>query len=96
MVQILVRDKLQSLSGTARKILLNLVESIVLHGLENDKELMTIRNLVSDFLTGLTSGGHHCGSPKLLTQHQESVGNMQNMLVEKQLETVKFYNQQKF
>lgn len=30
-VQILVRDKLQNLSGSARKILLAIVESIVMH-----------------------------------------------------------------
>jgi len=85
-LQILVHERLQALSGSGRKMLLTLVEEVVIHCMGTNKELTTIRLLVSDFMAGL-GGGQHYGSPKLLTQHQDAASNLYHLLTNVQVET---------
>uniref|UniRef100_A0A5S6QAX6 F-box domain-containing protein n=1 Tax=Trichuris muris TaxID=70415 RepID=A0A5S6QAX6_TRIMR len=78
-IQILVQEKLHNLSGSARRILLSLIEATVTHCLDDCKELTTARLLVSDFMHGLTKG-HHYGSPTMISSHQESLGALYKVI----------------
>jgi len=85
-LQILVQERLQALSGSGRKMLLAIVGEVVLHCMGTNKELNTVRMLVSDFMAGL-SGGQHYGSPKLLSQHQDAASNLYQLLTNVQFGT---------
>ncbi|CDW56802.1 hypothetical protein TTRE_0000508401 [Trichuris trichiura] len=80
-IQILVQEKLHNLSGSARRILLSLIETTVMHCLDGCKELTTARLLVSDFMHGLTKG-HHYGSPTMISSHQESLTALYKMITD--------------
>jgi F-box protein 25/32 len=78
-VQILVTDKLQNLSASARKHLLAIIQSIVIHSVEKDVHVSTARDLVTRFGTGLE--GHVYGSPKLVSRQLDVVSNLVDSLV---------------
>ncbi|KAI6182501.1 F-box domain-containing protein [Aphelenchoides bicaudatus] len=78
-VQILVVDKLPSLSASARKHLLAIIQSIVINSVENDVHVSTARDLVTQFGSGLE--GHVYGSPKLVPKQMDVVSTLVDSLV---------------
>lgn len=78
-VQILVTEKLQNLSGTARKHLLSIIQTIVIHSVEKDVDVTTARDLVTKFGYGLE--GHVWGSPQLASQQLDTVTSLVDTLV---------------
>ncbi|CAJ0574401.1 unnamed protein product, partial [Mesorhabditis spiculigera] len=73
--QILIDEKLQNLSATARKTLLQILTAIVLRAVDNDFHQETARELVSNFgsqLEGTVCMHHVCGSPSLVSKHRQS------------------------
>lgn len=85
-VQILVQEKLQNLSATARKNLLVIIQAIVVHCVERDFQISTARSLVSDFGTGLE--GHLYGSPKLVSKQMGTVGDLLEVISERRPRTL--------
>ncbi|VDD97558.1 unnamed protein product [Enterobius vermicularis] len=79
-VQILVQDKLQNLSATARKNLLAIIQAI------SDLYTSTIRSLVLSFGSGLE--GHLFGSPKLILKQMDTVGDLLEFISERRLGTL--------
>ena len=79
-VQILVHEKLQNISATARKHLFAIIQSIVLHSVEQDVHVTTARDLLNQFSTGIEEG-HVCGSPKLVSRQLDSVIGLQDLLL---------------
>jgi len=71
-VQILVNDKLQNISASARKHLFAIIQAIVLHCINKDMYISTARDLLNQFGSGL-EGGHVCGSPQLVCRQQDTV-----------------------
>lgn len=85
-VQILVQEKLQNLSATARKSLLAIIQAIVVQCVERDFHISTARSLVADFGTGLE--GHLYGSPKLVTKQMGTVGDLLEVISERRPRTL--------
>lgn len=85
-VQILVQEKLQNLSATARKALLAIIKAIVLICVERDLHISTARSLVADFGTGLE--GHLCGSPQLASRQASVVGDLLELISERSPRTL--------
>ncbi|CAD5209351.1 unnamed protein product [Bursaphelenchus xylophilus] len=79
-VQILVNEKLQNLSATARKHLFAIIQAIVIHSVERDLHVSTARELVSQFGTGLE--GHVCGSPQLVSKQLDMANDLLDMIVD--------------
>ncbi|KAI6178314.1 F-box domain-containing protein [Aphelenchoides besseyi] len=73
-VQILVTEKLQNLSGLARKHLFGIIQAIVIQSVEQDVNVTTARDLVTRF--GEKLEGHVYGSPKLVSHQQDMVSNL--------------------
>lgn len=85
-VQILVQEKIQNLSATARKNLLAIIQAIVVHCVEGDLHISTIRSLVLNFGTGLE--GHLFGSPKLVSKQMGTVGDLLEFISERHPRTL--------
>ncbi|VDM95742.1 unnamed protein product [Thelazia callipaeda] len=85
-VQILVQEKLQNLSATARKALLSIIKAIVLTSVEKDLHISTARSLVSGFATGLE--GHLYGSPQLVSKQVEMIGDLLELISERRPRTL--------
>uniref|UniRef100_A0A1I7XGU6 F-box domain-containing protein n=1 Tax=Heterorhabditis bacteriophora TaxID=37862 RepID=A0A1I7XGU6_HETBA len=84
-VQILVHEKLQNLSATARKSLLGILTAIVLRTSEEDVHLSTARDLVQQF--GAALEGHVCGSPQLVSRHQHTAHGLLEVITDRQPRT---------
>jgi len=84
--QILVTEKLQNLSATARKHLFAIIQAIVIHSVDQDVHVSTARDLVNQFGAGLE--GHVCGSPQLVTRQLDTVSGLLEMINEKQPTTL--------
>jgi F-box protein 25/32 len=86
-VEILVHEKgLLNLSATARKHLFAIIQSIVIHSVENDVHVSTARDLVSQFGNGLE--GHVCGSPQLVSKQMDSVSYLVDMICDRKPTTL--------
>uniref|UniRef100_A0AC34QCU4 F-box domain-containing protein n=1 Tax=Panagrolaimus sp. JU765 TaxID=591449 RepID=A0AC34QCU4_9BILA len=73
-VQILVDEKLQNLSSSARRHLFSIIQAMVIHSMENDMHINTARELVNNFGTRLE--GHMYGSPQVVQQQMDIVSNL--------------------
>ncbi|OZC12900.1 hypothetical protein X798_00535, partial [Onchocerca flexuosa] len=85
-VQILVQEKLQNLSATARKALLSIIKAIVLICVEKDLHISIARSLVCDFGTGLE--GHLYGSPQLVSKQLNMIGDLLELISERRPRTL--------
>ncbi|KAL3998338.1 hypothetical protein ACH3XW_14650 [Acanthocheilonema viteae] len=85
-VQILVQEKLQNLSATARKALLSIIKAIVLICVERDLHISIARSLVCDFGTGLE--GHLYGSPQLVSKQLNMIGDLLELISERRPRTL--------
>lgn len=77
-VQILVEEKVQNLSATARKALLTILNAIVLRSAVEDVHVTTARELVQQFSEALE--GHVCGSPSIISAHKIAAGKFQRRI----------------
>ncbi|KAI1717909.1 F-box only protein 25 [Ditylenchus destructor] len=80
-VQILVHEKLQNISATARKHLFAIIQAMVIHSVDQDVHVSTARDLLNKFSTGLEEG-HVCGSPQLVSRQIGTVNNFLDMIVD--------------
>ncbi|TKR95503.1 hypothetical protein L596_009667 [Steinernema carpocapsae] len=80
-LQIIVSEKLVSVSATARKHVLSIIQAIVFNSVENDSHVSVARDLVNNFGSGLD--GHVCGSPKLVSRQLDIVGNLLETIAER-------------
>ncbi|XGW20692.1 hypothetical protein V3C99_004017 [Haemonchus contortus] len=85
-VEILVQEKVQNLSGNARKSLLGILTAIVLRSSEEDVHISTARELVQQF--GQALDGHVCGSPQLVSRHQHAASSLLDVISDRQPKTV--------
>uniref|UniRef100_A0A1I8AHX3 F-box domain-containing protein n=1 Tax=Steinernema glaseri TaxID=37863 RepID=A0A1I8AHX3_9BILA len=77
-LQIIVQEKLVSVSATARKHVLAIIRAIVFNSIENDSHVSVARELVNSFGSGLD--GHVCGSPTLVSRQLDTVGTLLEMI----------------
>lgn len=80
-VQILVHEKLQNISATARKHLFAIIQAIVIHSVEEDVHVSTARDLLNKFSSGLEEG-HVCGSPQLVSRQLGTVSGLLDMMLD--------------
>ncbi|WKX91374.1 hypothetical protein Q1695_009877 [Nippostrongylus brasiliensis] len=85
-VEILVQEKVQNLSGNARKSLVGILTAIVLRSSEEDVHISTARELVQQF--GQALEGHVCGSPQLVSRHQHTANSLLDVISDRQPKTV--------
>ncbi|CAB3407225.1 unnamed protein product [Caenorhabditis bovis] len=85
-VQILVEEKLQNLSATARKSLLSILIAISCRSYAEDVDLTTAKELVTRFGNGLDSV-HVCGSPQLITRHHQTASSLLDLITERNVRT---------
>ncbi|KAJ1361899.1 hypothetical protein KIN20_021277 [Parelaphostrongylus tenuis] len=85
-VEILVQEKVQNLSGNARKSLVGILTAIVLRSSEEDVHISTARDLVQQF--GQALEGHVCGSPQLASRHQHTANSLLDVISDRQPKTV--------
>ncbi|EYC18077.1 hypothetical protein Y032_0028g1665 [Ancylostoma ceylanicum] len=85
-VEILVQEKVQNLSGNARKSLVGILTAIVLRSSEEDVHISTARELVQQF--GQALEGHVCGSPQLASRHQHTANSLLDVISDRQPKTV--------